>query len=550
MDCDLLIKNGMLFDGMGNDAFHGDIAIKGGTIIAVGTLSADISPAQTIDVAGLSVSPGFIDVHTHADFVLASPHHHGLMEPFVRQGITTMVTGNCGFSPAPINHEYVGQLSTYWNCILPEDGLPWSWSTMADFFGHLESVQPILNVAQLAGHGVIRINTMGYARRAPSPDELQKMREYVRQSLEEGAHGLSFGLGYIPGIWANTDELIEVSRDLSKYGARITVHMRNQSVFIEKAVDEMIRVAETAGVPLQISHYVPFGADYTEQFFKSYQATEEARTRGVEIGYDMLPYAVSSTTIFILYPPWMFEGGLDAFFDRLSDPKIRKQLVSEFKQQKPEWPSWETGTWADHEYNEEIGWSSHRIFGFRKPEYKQYEGVNLEAIAEDMNKDAFEALFDLTLEERGSLYYTAGFHDDEGFDMALGGVLNLPHMAFMTDAVGIGRHAQHPSHYGTFPRFLGRHVREWETFTLAEAVRKSTSLPAAQLGLAGRGVIREGDCADIVIFDSGRIIDKASFEEPYQHPEGVETVIINGVPVWHKGRFRADTPAGQVIRRA
>jgi N-acyl-D-aspartate/D-glutamate deacylase len=240
---------------------------------------------------------------------------------------------------------------------------------------------------------------------------------------------------------------------------------------------------------------------------------------------------------------------MDAFFERLSYPDIRTRLIADFKQYKVEWPSWETGTWSDHEYNEEVGWSGHRIFGFRKPEYRRFEGINLEAIAEDLDKEPFDALFDLTLEERGRIYYTAGFHDDEGFDMALGGVLNMPHMSFMTDAVGIGRRGHHPSHYGTYPRFLGRHVREWETFTIEEAIRKSTSLPASQLGLEGRGMIREGAHADIAVFDRDRIIDKASFAEPFQHPEGIETVIINGVPVWHEGRFRADAPAGHVIRR-
>jgi N-acyl-D-amino-acid deacylase len=549
MNCDLLIKDAMILDGTGTEAFHGNLAVSDGRIAAVGTFPIDADAGQVIDARKLTVSPGFIDVHTHADFVFASPEHHALMEPFVRQGITTMVTGNCGFSPAPINHDYREQLSTYWNCILPDGGLSWKWKTMADFLGHLESVAPVLNIAQLVGHGVIRINLLGYVRRRPSADELRSMRDQVRRSVEEGAHGLSFGLGYIPGVWADTEELIEVARDLSEYKGRITVHMRNQSGFIGKSVEEMIRVAETTDVPLQLSHYVPFDAEYIEQFYKSYEATEAARERGVEIGYDMLPYAVASTTVCMLYPPWMFEDGMERFFGRLEDSKIRERLQYEFRHHTPVWPSWETGTWPAHEYSDEVGWSRHRIFGFRRPEYRRYEGMNLQAIADDLNKDPFETLFDITIEERGRIYYTSGFYDDEGFDMALGGVLSLPHMSFMTDAVGIGRHAQHPSHYGTFPRFLGRHVRKWETYTLEEAVRKCTSLPAAQLGLKGRGVIQDGASADIVIFDADRIIDKASFAEPFQYAEGVETVIINGVPVWHEGRYRLDAAAGQVIRR-
>jgi N-acyl-D-amino-acid deacylase len=460
-----------------------------------------------------------------------------------------MATGNCGVSPAPMNHDYVGQLCTYWDCIMPHDGLPWSWNTMAELLDHIDRVVPAMNVVQLVGHGTIRINAMGYERRAPSAEELKTMRAQVRQALDEGAHGLSYGLGYVPGIWADTDELIEVARDLRECGGRITVHLRGQTAFMELSVKEMIRVAETTGVPLQFSHFVPYDEGYTEQFFKAYEATEEARSRGVNIGYDLLAYAVASTTVAMLYPAWMFEGGMPAFFERLRDEKTRERLADEFRHGEARWPTWETGTWADHRYDEEIGWSNHRFYGFRKPEHQRYEGLNLEAIAEDLGKNPFDALFDLTLDEGGRLYYTAGPHDDEGYDMAIGIFLKLPHMAFMTDAVGIGRRARHPSHYGSYPRFIGRHVREWETFTLEEAVRKSTSLPAAQIGLKDRGILREGACADIVIFDSDRLADRASFARPYQYSEGIESVIINGVPVWHEGRYRHDRPAGRVVRR-
>jgi N-acyl-D-amino-acid deacylase len=471
------------------------------------------------------------------------------MEPFVRQGVTTVVAGNCGFSPAPINHEHIRQVAAYWDAILPREGLSWTWTTMAELFEHYRSVGPLVNVAQLVGHGIVRINVMGYENRPASPEEIKAMRGQIRKALEEGAVGLSYGLGYVPGIWANTDELIEVARDLPEFGGHITVHLRGQTVFMEKSVKEMIHVAETVGVPLQLSHFAPYDPDYTDKFFKAYEATEEARARGVEIGYDLLAYGVASTTIALIYPGWMFEGGMDAFLDRLADAKVRERLVDEIKHWEPVWPTWETNMWPDHRFDEEEGWGSFRLYGFRKPEHERYEGLNLEAIAEDMDKDPFEALFDLTLEEKGRLYYTSGSHDDIGLDEAIGAFLRLPNMSFMTDAVGIGHRARHPSHYGSYARFLGRHVREWGTFTLEEAVAKSTSLPARQLGLKDRGVIREGAPADIVIFDPDGLIDKASFEKPFQFSEGIETVIINGVPVWHEGRFHSDKRAGQIIRR-
>jgi N-acyl-D-amino-acid deacylase len=550
MDCDILIKMGRLFDGTGAKALSCDVAIDGGRIVALGASASEVNPRLVFDAGGLAVAPGFIDAHTHAGFMLASKQHHSAMEPFVRQGITTVVAGNCGFSPAPVNRSFVDDVASYWDCILPRDGLSWAWASMAELFDHLESVGPLVNIAQLVGHGIIRINTMGYDRSPASPEQLKAMRAQVRTALEEGAIGLSYGLGYVPGVWADTDELIEVGRDLPEFGGRITVHLRGQTVFMENSVREMIRVAETIGVPLQISHFVPYDPDYADCFFKAYEATEEARNRGMEIGYDLLAYGVASTTICMIYPPWMFEGGMQAFLDRLADVKVRARVIDEIKHWEPKWPTWETGMWPDHRYDDEVGWSDCRLHGFRKPEFQKYDGLNLEAIAEDMDKDPFDALFDLTLDEGARLFFTSGSHDDDGLDNAMGVFLRLPNMSFMTDAVGIGHGARHPSHYGSYARFLGKHVREWETFTLEEAVKKSTSLPAAQLGLKDRGVIREGAHADIVIFDPERIIDRSSFAEPYQYSEGIETVIINGVPVWHEGRFHADAPPGQVIRRS
>ncbi|MBI5115320.1 amidohydrolase family protein [Candidatus Poribacteria bacterium] len=550
MDCDLLIINGKILDGTGAEAFDGNVAVGEGRIVAMGTLATASESAQVIDARGRVVSPGFIDVHTHADFMIASPVHHRALEPFVRQGITTMITGNCGASPAPINSKCVEQFSTYWDSICPREGLSWKWSSMAEFLGHLEAVRPSVNVAQLVGHGTIRLNVMGYRSGRASSDDLHAMRNHVRQALEEGAVGVSFGLGYVPGVWSDTDELIEVARDLPKYGGHITVHLRGQTRFMERAVDEMIHVAEAVKAPLQLSHYVPFAEEYIDHFFRSYEATEQARARGVEIGYDLLPYGVASTTILGLYPPWMFEGGLTDFFERLEDKAIRERLVRDFKDNRVEWPTWETGTSPDVRYDAEDGWSNLRVFGFRQPEYMRYEGVNLEAIAEDMGKDSFEALFDLTVGEKGRLYYTIGAYDDDGIDAMLGIFLKLPHMSCMTDAVGIGHRARHPSHYGAFPKFIGRHVREWETFTLAEAVRKCTSLPASQLGLKDRGIIREGAHADFVIFDPAKVADEALFAIPYQYPVGIDTVIINGVPAWHENHYATDSPAGQVIKRA
>ena len=553
MKTTILIKNGNLYNGTGTPPVLADLRINGDRIEAVGDLCGT-SADTVIDAAGRAVCPGFVDIHTHMEFNMLDPDHHRYQEPFIRQGITTMVCGNCGISAAPVHPDSQDYLSIYWDCLLPEKGLAFDWTDMGEFLRRVAAARPLLNMGQLAGHGTIRMNTMGYLPGPPRPDQLQSMREQVRQSLASGALGISYGLAYIPGIWADTEELIEVARDLPAFDGRMAVHLRGQSVFIDRAVEEMIRVAETVNAPLQISHFVPFSETYLPQFFKACESIEAARTRGVEIGYDLLTYATSSTTILSLYPSWVFEGGFASFFRRVAEPAIRKRIIDEFRACQPRWPSWDGGIWPDNKYmlsqeGDGGSWGNFRFYGFRSPRYLRYEGWELAAIAEDLGADIFEGLFDLTLGEKGRVYYTSASHDDDETDKKFGLLFALPGMSCMTDSVGAGRGALHPSIYGVFPRFIGRHGRDWQSLPMEKAVQKATSLPAAQMGLADRGVLRKGAYADLLVFDPATIVDKASFAVPFQYPEGIDTVIINGVPVWHDGVFDGDSPAGRVITR-
>jgi N-acyl-D-amino-acid deacylase len=547
---DILIKNGKVIDGSGAVGFAADVVIEADRIADMGHFP-DARAPRVIDASGLAVVPGFIDIHSHAEFNLVSPAHHRTMEPFVRQGITTMITGNCGVSPAPVSSESVDYFSSYFRCLLPQEGLPWDWASFGEFLERVEDTGPLVNVGQLVGPGTVRLNAMGFSPERARAGELASMRAMVRRALEEGAMGVSYGLGYIPGLWARTDELVEIARDLPRHRGHISVHMRGQTVFLERAVEEMIEVAETVGAPLQISHFAPFGEEYLENFFRAHGRIEQARARGLEIGYDLLTYATSSTTVLSIYPMWMFESGMARFFALLGEPETRKRVGRELTEQEPRWPSWETGTPPDSKYQlagaDGSAWGDYRLHGFRRPENREYENRDLATIADSLGKGLLETLFDLTIEEEGRLYYTTSSHDDEELDRKLGLLFALPDMSCMTDSVGIGLGAVHPSIYGVFPRLLGRHVREWGTLTLEDAVRRCTALPAAQMGIEDRGVLRRGAFADLVVFDPDTVIDRASFENPRQYPVGIETVIINGIPVWHEGVFHR-TPAGKMLR--
>jgi N-acyl-D-aspartate/D-glutamate deacylase len=552
----MLIRNGVVLDGGGRPGFRADLLLRGGKIEAIGSLP-DAQSLPEIDAHGLALAPGFIDAHTHADYILAHENSVEYMEPFVRQGITTMITGNCGGSPAPANQRVREFFSAYKPIMLPKQGLSWSWASMGDFLGVVTRQGIPLNMGQLVGHGAVRMHVMGCRPGPPSAEELSAMRSLVRESLEAGALGLSYGLAYIPGLWADTDELIEVGRDLAAHDGVITVHLRNHAHFLQRAVAEMLRVAETLQVPLQISHFAPFGVAYAEQYLKSLEQVNEARDRGMRIGYDLLSPPVSSTTANQLFPAWLFEQGMPGFLSQLADPRVRARVKEDFRRQ-PEWPSWENRTWAENTlaFVDEEGrpnWLSMRLSGFQEAQNRRFEFQTVRDIAQQLERDPYDALMDLVVEEKGRLYFL-GFSSDsidlDDLELACTQLYAMPDYSFMTDSVGIGWGARTPTIYSTFPRFIGRHVRQWKTFTLEEAVRKATSLPAAQYGLPDRGRIETGCRADLVLFDPERILDGASFEQPYRYPDGIEAVIINGVPVWHEGRFDAQASAGQVLTRA
>ena len=549
MGNDVLIKNGMVMDGSGEPAVRADVIMEGDRIKEVG-LFPDAKAAKVIDAAGLAVAPGFVDVHTHLDFFLASPRHAEVLESWVHQGVTTIVAGNCGYSPAPINHDCVDTVSTYWNFAFPRDGLEFEWTTMAEFLDHLESIGQAFNVGILTGHGMLRTNVMGFEARFATAEEISEMKKQLKESLEAGSIGLSLGLYYVPGIYAHTDEIIEVASVLTDFGAPLVPHTRGMSETYAEAVQEVVKVAEELQIPLHISHHGSFVRDDPSVMERANKTIEEARKRGVEVGHDIIPYSTGSTTLLSLFPPEVFDGGLDKFFERLEDPLVRKRIVHGWETVVPAWPNWEHSWWTDNQYHNAFNsWSLICLSGFREEKNLRFENMSVEQIAAALDKDPFETVFDLILEEKGTIIVTGGGFDNPMDDESIAKAVTDPHCSIASDIVGGDHKTINPVAYGTFPRVLGRIARDGGMMTQEEAVRKMTSLPAKQMGLKDRGSIRPGAYADVTIFNPDTVIDVASFGNPYQLSEGIEYVIINGKAVLEKGKYHADALAGRVVRR-
>lgn len=550
MSTDILIKNGMAMDGTGRPAEQADVLISGDRIEDIG-LFPDAKAARVIDAQDLAVAPGFIDVHTHLDFFLPCRRHATVMESWARQGVTTVIAGNCGFSPAPVNHKYEDWVSTYWNFALPRDGLVYEWTTMAEFLDFLGRNGQAFNVAILTGHGMLRTNVMGFQARFARPKEIEEMERMLKESLEAGSIGLSLGLYYVPGIYSNTAEIMDVASVLRDFGAPLVPHTRGMSETYAEAVQEVVSIAEELQIPLHISHFGSFVRDDPTILQRAEKTVADAVDRGVTIGHDYIPYSTGSTALISLFPPEVFDGGLDKFFERIEDPVVRRRIVNGWETVVPAWPNWEHSWWTDNHYHNAFSsWSLICLSGFRRKQNKQFENMSVEQIASIFKKDPFETVFDLTLEEQGKLIVTGGGFDNPMDDDKIAEAVCEPNCSIASDIVGADFKTINPVAYGTFPRVLGRIARDQGVMSQEEAVRKMTSLPAKQMGLKDRGTLKKGAFADITIFDPKTVIDRASFGNPYQFAEGIEYVLINGRPVLEDGTYHADAFAGKVLRRS
>jgi len=543
MNGDVLVKNGIVMDGGGEPAFRADVLIRGERIEDVGVFP-DAEAGTVIDASGLTVAPGFIDAHTHLDFLFPSPRHPQVLESWARQGVTTIVCGNCGYSPAPASEEAWKDVCTYWSFALPHDGLRRDWATMAEYFDYLEREGLGFNVAVLTGHNSIRASVFGFQARLPSANEVAAMKRLLRESLKAGSIGLSLGLYYCPGIFSDSSEVAELASVCAEFDVPLVPHTRGLTVTYDAAVKEVVQIAETNRIPLHISHHA--GADLRDPGVRAraLETIRQAQERGISVSHDNIPWLVGPTTALSVLPPRLFDGGVDAALRSLTDPAVRARTIAEMHHAVPQWPNWEHRYWTDKFFGVDL-----RFAGFRREQNRRFDNMRLGDIAKEMGRDPYETLFDLLVMEEGKLFFLGGLFDEALNDQVMGPLLQDPYCCIITDAVGADFGLRSPVSFGAFARVLGHLARDQGLMSQEEAVRKMTSLPAQRMGLKDRGALRKGAFADITVFNAETVQCRATFEDPFQFAEGIEYVLINGKVVLDGGAYRPDVLAGRVVKK-
>ena len=530
---DVLIRHGKIFDGTGNPWFSSDAAIEKGKIAALGDL-VSASADTTIDAKDMVVCPGFIDMHSHSDFVLLT---NPLAESKVRQGVTTEVIGNCGLSAAPLN-DLLKEDIRMTMPMLQEADLELTWSSMGEYMRLLQSKGVALNVAPLVGNSNIRVFALGFQNRGPNKNELEEMKKVLTEAIEEGAFGMSTGLIYPPSCYANTDEIVELAKVVAHFGGIYTSHIRGEGFTLIDAVKEAIQIGKSANIPVEISHHKASGKANWGKVRQTLRMMEEARERAVDVTCDVYPYTAGSTGLDSILPPNAYEGGVEKLIERLRNPGTRREIKEEMMR---------TGEEGGPDTLGRPGWDAIMIAYCKG--HPDLEGEIIEDIAKKKSVDPFEFVFDLLIEEKASVGIVLFTMCEEDMRYVLSHSLSMIGSDSSARApYGVlAKGKPHPRTYGTFPRILGLYVREEGILTMENAIRKMTSLPAQKLKLRDRGLIREGMWSDIVIMDPKRVIDQATYQNPHRYPEGIKYVLVNGKVVIENGEHTKALP-GRVLR--
>jgi len=551
---DLIIHGGTVVDGTGAPGSAADVLVLEGMVASIqppGTLRDGVAAGvPRIDADGRVVCPGFIDLHSHGDLILALEDEElrrRLILGRVAQGITTEIVGNCGLGPAPVVAAHEAALRGVLAWMTPVDR-PWPWRGIGEYLDHLERIGVPINVGTLVAHGALRIAQEGLSRDLSSKIQVTAMRNALDDALSQGAFGMSVGLIYPPGSFTPSEDIEPLAEVLSGYGALLTAHVRGSSETLLDAVEEILTWGRRTGVRIHHSHNEAVGPDHWAKIPLVLEREERARRSGVRVTFDMFPYTAAATTMAAIFPPWALEGGLAALVARLRDPAARARIGADVAGVTPSWPPWGEGGWA-HNLVSAVGWERITIGTIGGDSSRGAEGLNLGSLARREGKAPFEAIADLMVAAEGRVSQIIhGVSGEDGDDPGLVSLMVDQHAAICTDANDTGRGLPHPAAYGAFPRILGHFVRERQVMPLEEAIRKMTSYPASILGLADRGVLRTAAAADIVIFDPATVGSAATFQDPRRPASGIDSVIVNGEVVCQRGRLQGGRP-GVVLRR-
>ncbi len=512
---DIILKNGMIYDGFGGNPFLGDVAIRADTIAAIGNLSS-AKAKQIIDVTGKAVSPGFINMLSWAD---ASLLKDGRSMSDIKQGVTLEVFGE-GWSPGPRKKKN------------SNDTL---WTTLDGYFKTLERKGVSTNFASFVGATTIRNLVLGYDNRKPTPDELTKMKSLVEEAMKQGAMGIGSSLIYAPADYASTDELIELNKVVSKYGGMYITHMRSESDKIYAALNEVFKISREAKVPAEIYHLKINNTWNWNKVDTVLAKIDSAQRSGLKITADMYTYNASGTSLTARLPTWVQEGGAVAMRKRFKNPELRKRLLREL----------ELGIPTKNSDPKEV-----MMLGFRKDSLNElYRGKRLNEVARLHGKNANETMLDLITADKSGVAAIFFLISEDNVKK----MLSMPYVSICSDAASIPseepftKEATHPRAYGSFARLLSRYVRDEKIMTLQEAIRRMTSLPASNLKIANRGSLKIGNFADVVVFDPAKVQDNATYEKSHQYADGINHVFVNGRQVVSNGHHTGATP-GRCVR--
>jgi len=529
---DLIIRNGMVYDGSGKTAVKTDIGVNADTIAIIGDLS-QFKGKKEIDAMGLAVAPGFINMLSWATESLLID---GNSQSDIRQGITLEVFGE-GTSMGPLSEPMKEEYRKEGGDFKYEN----QWTTLGEYLAFLEKKGVACNVASFMGATTARIYVLGYEDRKPTEEELKKMQDLVRQAMEEGALGLGSSLIYAPAFYAQTDELIALCKVAAEYDGLYISHLRSEGNSFEKAVDEFLTIAREAGIRAEIYHLKAAGKENWHKIDKFIAKIDSARKAGLEISTDMYTYIAGATGLDAAMPPWVQEGGYEKWAARLQKPEIRKKVIQEMKTPTTQWENLYLGAGSPENV---------LLIGFKNDSLKYLTGKTLAEVAKMRRKSPEETAIDLVVQD-GSRVGTAYFMmSEENIKKQIA----LPYMSFGSDAESLApegsflKYNPHPRAYGNVARLLGKYVREEKIIPLEEAIRKLTSLSAEKLRIKRRGWLKEGYFADIVVFDADKIQDHATFEKPHQYATGMVHVFVNGVQVLQDGEHTG-AKAGRFIKR-